>query len=549
MGKNPSFTAVIPARAGSKGVPKKNIRMLGGLPVFAWSVRAAQEAQRIDRVVVSTDDIAIINWCELNDVEYSVRDHRLADDVTPLSHVAKDLVEKLNLDGSIIILQPTSPFRSAKSIDSAITEMLDRDCQSLMSVVRENHLMWKELSDHKFEPLFKERVNRQFAQYPVLKETGAIQISSVENLLSTGTMISPNHHLFEIATSESEDIDTWADFMSAQNKVNSGLVIFRIIADRLVGSGHLFHSLRIAEELLNHKCKFLLKDCDDFAAEMISEAGYEAVKETDLRANIEQLIQGFANSSTVVVNDVLDTEKNDLLVQHSLGARVVCMEDLGAGPDWADVTINALYSPTQARGKVLSGIKWAPVRHEFDFVNTGIIPEIPKRILITFGGTDPNNLSSRISALLVGCIAENIEVQVVLGPGSSIQKFSDRVQVLKSVKNMASLMASADLIITSAGRTVVEAAIVGTPIVVLAQNAREATHSHIGLDDGVIFLGIGPLVDDSHIKAVISRLLEDFNLRSELSDRLRKGVDTKGAHRIARILENLIDDPQGELNG
>ena len=88
--------------------------------------------------------------------------------------------------------------------------------------------------------------------------------------------------------------------------------------------------------------------------------------------------------------------------------------------------------------------------------------------------------------------------------------------------SMAREMLEADLAVTSAGRSVYEAATVGTPVVVLAANAREATHAHLGYDSGVVFLGIGSLVDDAHIVATIKRLLADAALRRELSDRLRR---------------------------
>ncbi len=94
---------------------------------------------------------------------------------------------------------------------------------------------------------------------------------------------------------------------------------------------------------------------------------------------------------------------------------------------------------------------------------------------------------------------------------------------------MAREMLEADLAVTSAGRSVYEAATSGTPVVVLAANAREATHAHLGYEAGVVFLGIGSLVDDAHIVATIKRLLADAALRRELSDRLRASVDDRGA--------------------
>jgi spore coat polysaccharide biosynthesis predicted glycosyltransferase SpsG len=105
---------------------------------------------------------------------------------------------------------------------------------------------------------------------------------------------------------------------------------------------------------------------------------------------------------------------------------------------------------------------------------------------------------------------------------------------------MAAEMLDADLILTSAGRTVYEAAAVGTPVAVLAQGARDATHTHLDFDSGVVFLGIGALTDDRHIVELVRRLLADDDLRSELSERLRRSIDGLGAARIAHHIRALL---------
>jgi spore coat polysaccharide biosynthesis predicted glycosyltransferase SpsG len=105
---------------------------------------------------------------------------------------------------------------------------------------------------------------------------------------------------------------------------------------------------------------------------------------------------------------------------------------------------------------------------------------------------------------------------------------------------MASEMRAADLILTSAGRTVYEAAAVGTPVAVLAQAARDATHAHLTLESGVVFLGIGPLVDDAHVIGVVERLLADAELRGELSERLGRSIDVRGAGRIGARIRAML---------
>ena len=132
------------------------------------------------------------------------------------------------------------------------------------------------------------------------------------------------------------------------------------------------------------------------------------------------------------------------------------------------------------------------------------------------------------------------DIRVVVGHGAADVDFPEGVTVLRQVRSMAAEMLAADLILTSAGRTVYEAAAVGTPVAVLAQAARDATHSHLDYRSGVVFLGIGPLTDDVHVIGVVQRLLADPRLRAELSERLQASLDGRGATRIAHRIRAMI---------
>ena len=191
------------------------------------------------------------------------------------------------------------------------------------------------------------------------------------------------------------------------------------------------------------------------------------------------------------------------------------------------------------RSAVSSGPKYATLRSEFQGLPQKPIRERAERILITFGGTDPAGLARRCANLLTSDLPE-VEVCVVPAPGASTEGFPQEVRVAEQPVSMAGELLEADLALTSAGRSVYEAAATGTPVVVLAANAREATHAHLGYDSGVVFLGIGPLVDDAHIVATIRRLLADASLRRELSDRLRASMDDRGAARIGHRIRALL---------
>ncbi|MBQ48900.1 MAG: acylneuraminate cytidylyltransferase, partial [Zetaproteobacteria bacterium] len=127
---------VIPARGGSKGLPNKNILCLGGKPLIAWTIEAALSSKHIDKVIVTTDspDIASISESYGADIPF-VRPANLATDSSKTIDVLKHSILEMGSDyGTIVLLQPTSPFRSFKHIDEAMSLFRKYDrCATLVS--------------------------------------------------------------------------------------------------------------------------------------------------------------------------------------------------------------------------------------------------------------------------------------------------------------------------------------------------------------------------------------------------------------------------------
>ena len=447
------------------------------------------------------------------------------------------MASTLNAEGIVGVFQPTSPSRTATSIRRAVEEFRSSGATSLASVVRNNHLHWysEQGAIGDARPLFAARVNRQFAQWALYQETGAIQLIAAEAIRNRPEMVSGNHMLFEVPPSESLDIDTPADLVLARREASHGTIVFRVRANRTVGSGHLHHCLQVADELIGHRTQFLLVDSDPFAADLLDAAGHDWRHETDLATDLLG-----PTGPRVVVNDVLDTSVEEVLEQRSLGYRVVSIEDLGPGARHADWVVNALYPPNFLDGpSVETGPRWATLRPEFSGLPPKNVRTAPERILVTFGGTDPSGLAARTARLLA--TRTDLAIRVIVGPGAEDADFPSRCDVLRSARNMATEMLEADVVMTSAGRTVYEAAATGTPVVAVAQNAREASHVHLDYRHGVIFAGIGALLGDDAIVDPVLRLLDQPQLRRELSERLSKVIDHRGSRRIAHGIERLLE--------
>ncbi len=531
---------IVPARRGSKGVPRKNLRTIAGRPLLAYSVDAAIESGVVDRLVVSSDDAEVLNWAAMHGVEALARPPHLADDRATIADVAAAVADELRWEAIVAVFQPTSPLRSPDSIKRAIDHFRASGAASLATVVRESHLFWFDATgdlEHA-HPLFTERVNRQFGAHRVMRETGSIQLIHTDALRASGSMVAEPHVLFELPASESVDVDTLDDLAAVRRRLEQGSVVFRLRANRSVGLGHLYHCMSLAEELVDQQIAFLLVDCDPIVGEMLAERGYTAREELDLS---EDLAGVRGPGPALVVNDVLDTSAREILIQKAAGFQVVCVEDLGPGTRYADWVVNALYlTEPSPLGNISFGPSWATLRSEFRDLPEKEIRTAPERVVLTFGGTDPGGFASRFGTALAHALDEAIELVIVQGPGATDALLPARSQIRRHVRSMAAEMMGADVVVTSAGRTVYEAAATGTPVIVVAQNAREATHAHLGYDNGVVFLGLGTLLEDHQVVDAVRRLLLDAPLRRELSSRLRGSIDHRGAERISHRIRDMM---------
>ncbi len=139
MKSKPNILAIIPARGGSKGIPGKNIKLLGGKPLLQYTVEAARESRLLSRVILSSEDSAIIEMAKSLELEVPfVRPEHLATDSSGSLEVVLHALQYFEEQGehfdAICLLQPTTPFREKGSIDKAIQQFIDKEMDSLVSV-------------------------------------------------------------------------------------------------------------------------------------------------------------------------------------------------------------------------------------------------------------------------------------------------------------------------------------------------------------------------------------------------------------------------------
>ena len=212
--------AIIPARGGSKGVPKKNIRTLAGKPLVAWTIEAALNASVVDRVLVSTDSEEIAEVVREYGAEAIMRPKELAEDRSPSEDA---LIHALQIAGNIdqleevIFLQATSPLRTHNHIDEAVMLFRDAKADSLLSVYPSHVFLWEErqglaapiLFDYNHRPM-RQAMTNQF------QENGAIYVFKPEVLLEGRNRLGGKIVLYKMPEQASLDIDTEMDMIVAE---------------------------------------------------------------------------------------------------------------------------------------------------------------------------------------------------------------------------------------------------------------------------------------------------------------------------------------------
>ena len=223
--------AIIPARAGSKGLPNKNIKLFNGKPLIKWTFEAAKQSKYLDRIILTTDCVEIAKIAYDNKIEVpEMRPSHLAQDTSLVNDTFKYLICKLEKEcgkkiEEVVILQPTSPLRLSNDIDEAIELYRSKKADSVISYTVSNRpIEWyRYLQADNLIPL---RVNESLGNRQINKvayyPNGAIYIIK-SDLILADKWYGDNSYAYIMPRSRSVDIDTQEDFDYAEYLYNKNL--------------------------------------------------------------------------------------------------------------------------------------------------------------------------------------------------------------------------------------------------------------------------------------------------------------------------------------
>lgn len=547
-----NIVAVISARAGSKRIRRKNMRLLRGRPLIEYALRNALSSEFIDTVVVSSDDDQILEYSsKFRPVLLRKRPVGLAGDEVTLDPVVYDAVnfaeEKMGKRFTIVVtLQPTCPTLSPKNLDAAIKILLQSSYDSLLAVVDDTALKWK-VENGLAVPLYEKRLNSQWLPKEY-KETGAFLITRRE-FLTVNSRLGKRIGVYLLPVEEAVDIDEPLDWLIAETLLSRLKIAFVLIAGQTVGMGHLYRCLTLADAFFGHSLHLYGVACSAEAMELAADYGYYVNNCSDLDSVYQELSSLRPN---IVINDILDTPKSYIEKLLNIGFFVINFEDLGPGSKLAHLVFNALYELSTPPNNHKFGPDYVCLREEFLLTDPAPFRKPAKILLITFGGVDEHNLTCKVLKALpdISTATQLEKVLVVLGPGYSHvkeleqllatfpPKLKELVEIHSKVSNMAKLLKRADVAVTSNGRTVYELAAMRVPAVIIAQNDRETLHLFSRYSQGFRYLGQAPHVSTQAIAEAITEIFLNGDLRGNMRAALLDIDIRSGLKRVRKEILN-----------
>ena len=521
----------------SKGIPNKNIRIIGGHPLVYYAIRNALKSKYITKVIVTTDSPEVRIIAEQMGAECRWREERLCTDDVTLDSVIADAIPQQEEWDYIITMQPTSPTLRVETLDRAIAYAINQQLDTLISAINAPHLSWSEKEGKKI-PNYTERLNRQYLP-PFYQETGAFVVSKA-SIVTPNTRIGEKVDVFEVSEEEAVDIDTFSDLQRVAAILAGEKVAIYVNGNNKRGIGHIYRALEIADEFYTKP--HIYYDINQTDPKVFGKTTHDLIPVNGIAELFECCKR---EGYTIFVNDILTTSIDYMIgLKTTLpNAKIINFEDDGEGILEADLVFNALYHEDDLP-QVKAGEKYYIAGKTFMFYEPIKINEKVERVFISFGGADPQNYSDRLLEIISKPEYSSYEFIVVLGRAKyNVDKLMEynryeNIQVLYDVSNMPELMSSCDIGITSRGRTGYELALLGIPAIAMAQNHREEKHGFVCNENGFSYIGLNP--SDEIIEGNLKMYLNlSKETRKQFQDKLLSHDLRGGRKRVMGFINNL----------
>ena len=514
---------VIPAIKKNAVIPDQLIKKLNGITLIQRAINTAKELT--DNLLIITDSQEISLIAKRNKVEYYF-DSKLTFNSFDILEKIRDIIK--NRQNYILLYRANTPLVNSDILKKAYQEFL-LDKSSILTSV-------KKLDKQIFQYTDKSLVAIDNNYFKELKSFYIFDNSKINSVYKP--FIIDEEHFIEI--------ESYQDWWICEKILQRKRIVFNVIGSLEIGMGHIYHSLALAHEITDHEVIFVCDEKYEMAVEKIASMDYKVISTKKVTQTILNL------KPDLVINDILNTDLEYITSLKKDNIKVVNFEDLGAGTKEADLVINELYDKPQIKGdNFLWGHKYLALRDEFEDAIPHSLEENVTAVLITFGGTDQNNLTLiTLKSIITLAQEQNIRLYIVCGSGYIFKEELEiylnqhnykNIELTYAVGIISQIMEKTQIAFSSNGRTVYELADMNIPSVIISHHERENTHSFATLERGLINLGVyNKDKTASLVNNKFEKLVFDNEYRKSLFLNISKYSFRKNKRKVVKKILELI---------
>ena len=533
-----SCACVILALKKNVAFPDDLVRRLNGQLLIEYTLKLTDSAVGRDNCWIVTDSEEIKVFCLRKKFKVYYDPVLSLDKPKTFSKVSSNL-EGISSTKAVCLLWPYTPTLCLTDLQNAIQQHLRRRSSYTISVKNEKR---NEFISHGRDWKCANNPDDSLSY----KRIRGFLITSSKNLF-----LNPSGKRFTpfVVSDGTHEIKGFSDWWVCEGLLRRKRIIFRIIGNPEIGMGHIYRALTLAHEINDHEIIFLCTEEEKLAVNKITGKEYkvESVHTDALIKRIREL------KPALVVNDCLDTSSKYVSALAKSNIKTLNFEDFGTGSKLADIVINELFDVPLSKGK---NIKWGKdfmfLREEFFSSKPNQWRKSVNSILVTFGGSDPRNLTLRIlKKILPWCREKSLSVRVVVGTGYQhlealnpiITKFSDVVSFTNSTGVISDLMENCQIAICGNGRTVYELSHMRIPGIVISHHERELSHKFACAKNG--FIRMGTLDKENSLNNLfkhLKKLCINDDFRKNLWEKSSRHDFINNKQKVLKLIYNLIQE-------
>jgi len=535
---------VIPAIKKSAVIPDQLVKKLAGKTLIQRALETALGVAPGEDIHVVTDSEEISLICERAGVRYFYnREYTISslDIVRELRGVLEQLALRYT---RLVIYRASSPLLTPADIEDAYACFVREDTDCLVTLKSVPYRVWSAKDGDIDMLLAGAGLDEAYVETKSLVMLKATALTPAARHTGRPLRVTPVY-----LNDRAIEIHSYQDWWICEKLLGRKHIVFVVAGYPAIGMGHIYRALMLAQEIADHRISFLCTRESELAASSIAARDYR----TKVQQSADLAEDVLALRPDLVVNDMLDTGAAYVRALKDAGIAVVNFEDEGEGAALADLVVNALYEGRRTNARSLTGFRYFCLRDEFAQARRNEFRHPVRKVLATFGGTDPSDFTRKtLDAIFPLCVDAGISMHIVAGPGyahkaeleNHLAALSSPLAHFTAATNvMSQVMEGADLAVCSAGRTVYELAHMRIPAIVLAQHPREAMHTFAREQNGFAYLGCMADFNAQALRECFSRLLDASERRARY-DRMRRFDFTGNKSRVVRRILSLLNNAQ-----